>query len=246
MSQTQVQDNSAFAFQFFNNGKTACNGTHWNTLFSAKKTRKPSSESAFTATTHDESFTDSSKDGSSPNLESPNNWDSRMSIDSAETREDSVLNSALKPKKKAVVDDSKYKTELCKKFEGTGYCPYGRKCKFAHGKEELNEKLLSNKRRYKSKLCNSFHTIMTCPYGSRCLFAHEERTMEEIQSDHFYEKFIFCPDLVQEVSKNKRLSCFENVTKQSVNSNTVRFVGTLKSASEDDYDNLFNQSSFSM
>ena len=33
--------------------------------------------------------------------------------------------------------DPKYKTELCKKFQSTGHCPYGYKCRFAHGKQEL-------------------------------------------------------------------------------------------------------------
>ena len=33
--------------------------------------------------------------------------------------------------------DPKYKTELCKTFSDTGICPYGDKCRFAHGKEEL-------------------------------------------------------------------------------------------------------------
>ena len=35
----------------------------------------------------------------------------------------------------------KYKTELCKKFQSTGFCPYGNKCRFAHGKEELITKI---------------------------------------------------------------------------------------------------------
>jgi len=33
-----------------------------------------------------------------------------------------------------------YKTELCKKFESSGECPYGPKCQFAHGKRELRDK----------------------------------------------------------------------------------------------------------
>ncbi len=33
----------------------------------------------------------------------------------------------------------KYKTELCKNFSETGFCPYRKKCKFAHGINELNE-----------------------------------------------------------------------------------------------------------
>lgn len=31
-------------------------------------------------------------------------------------------------------DTLKYKTELCKKYEEKGLCPYGLKCRFAHGK----------------------------------------------------------------------------------------------------------------
>ena len=35
----------------------------------------------------------------------------------------------------------KYKTELCKKFQSIGFCPYANKCRFAHGKEELITKI---------------------------------------------------------------------------------------------------------
>mgnify|MGYP002345882633 CR=1 FL=1 len=31
----------------------------------------------------------------------------------------------------------KYKTELCRTFEEKGNCPYGHKCRVAHGKEDL-------------------------------------------------------------------------------------------------------------
>ena len=37
--------------------------------------------------------------------------------------------------------DMKYKTEICKKFQTNGKCPYGEKCRFAHGKQELITKL---------------------------------------------------------------------------------------------------------
>ena len=40
------------------------------------------------------------------------------------------------------MNDPKYKTELCKKFSDTGTCPYGSKCRFAHGKGELISKML--------------------------------------------------------------------------------------------------------
>lgn len=39
----------------------------------------------------------------------------------------------MKKKQKVKKDKVKYKTELCKTFSEKGYCPYGRKCRFAHG-----------------------------------------------------------------------------------------------------------------
>jgi len=246
MSTIQTLVNTSFNFPFAGYAKFVPSGNaQWSALFSNKNNRKASDESCGTTTTNDESFGDSSKEGFSPNLESPNAWESRVSIDSADTQIGELLNSTLKPKKKTAVDDTKYKTELCKKFEGTGYCPYGKKCKFAHGKEELNEKFLSNKRRYKSKKCNSFHTVMTCPYGSRCLFAHEERPLEEVQQNNYYEKFLFSPDLLSTVTR-KRLPCFEKSAQSEVKT-IVNFVGTLvDQESEDNYEEIFKYSSLSL
>ncbi len=67
--------------------------------------------------------------------------------------------------------DPKYKTELCKTFENTKFCPYGNKCRFAHGKDELFVKsnIVYN---YKKKQCKSFYKDNFCLYGSRCLFKH--------------------------------------------------------------------------
>ena len=62
--------------------------------------------------------------------------------------------------------DTKYKTELCKKFQSTGKCGY--KCRFAHGKEELVSKLQGVN--YKKKPCKTFNEKGYCPYGSRCSF----------------------------------------------------------------------------
>lgn len=145
------------------------------------------------------------------------------SIYSGEKHEDqyTVLNSALAMKKKAVPDDTKYKTELCKKWSETGQCPYGKKCRFAHGKHELNEKLNLNKARYKSKQCNSFHTTMVCPYGIRCLFAHENRPLRELTETKLYGKYLFCPDLLEKLPRNKnRLPAFAKNTKNTSSSLT--------------------------
>ena len=67
--------------------------------------------------------------------------------------------------------DPKYKTELCKTYSETKKCPYGFKCRFAHGKEELLSKIINSN--YKKKDCKTFSENGFCPYGSRCSFRHD-------------------------------------------------------------------------
>ena len=102
--------------------------------------------------------------------------------------------------------DPKYKTELCKTFSETGKCPYGFKCRFAHGKEELVSKILNSN--YKKKDCKTFSEFGFCPYGSRCSFRHDERKIEDIHLP-FYFINIFINDYKP---LEHRLSCFENLT----------------------------------
>ena len=75
--------------------------------------------------------------------------------------------------------NSKVKSSLCRNFSEFGICPYGLKCQFAHGLEELrcnNEHSSS----YKTKPCNSFTKKNYCRYGYRCNFSHknEEKRFE--------------------------------------------------------------------
>ena len=81
----------------------------------------------------------------------------------------------------------KYKTELCKNFQLKGYCKWGDKCCFAHGRHELRaKKHLNNK--YKSKICKHYHRSGYCPYGHRCQYFHIKDTYEEFFVA-FTEKF---------------------------------------------------------
>ena len=70
------------------------------------------------------------------------------------------------------VNPTRYKTELCRPFEESGYCKYGEKCQFAHGHDELRS--LSRHPKYKTELCRTYHTTGFCPYGPRCHFIHNE------------------------------------------------------------------------
>lgn len=64
----------------------------------------------------------------------------------------------------------RYKTELCRPFQDSGFCKYGDKCQFAHGEQDLRS--LPRHPKYKTELCRTYHTRGICPYGSRCHFIH--------------------------------------------------------------------------
>ena len=119
--------------------------------------------------------------------------------------------------------DPKYKTELCKKFQNTGHCPYGFKCRFAHGNEELIVK--NQGANYKKKPCKTFQEKGYCPYGSRCSFQHDERKFSDINLSYYYlQLFLFkklniFPTVNYFTSSNGsklingRLPIFESITK---------------------------------
>ncbi|XP_038886155.1 zinc finger CCCH domain-containing protein 14-like [Benincasa hispida] len=62
------------------------------------------------------------------------------------------------------------KTELCNKWQETGGCPYGDRCRFAHGPEELRP--VMRHPRYKTQMCRMVLAREKCPYGHRCHFRH--------------------------------------------------------------------------
>lgn len=62
---------------------------------------------------------------------------------------------------------------MCKKFLEFGYCRYGDKCQFAHGKDQLRTVVKHPK--YKTEKCKSFWSVGSCRYGTRCRFLHDEK-----------------------------------------------------------------------
>lgn len=65
-----------------------------------------------------------------------------------------------------------YKTELCASYMSTGgNCPYGEKCQFAHGPEEL--KTVDRPPKWRSKPCQNWVRTGTCSYNERCCFRHD-------------------------------------------------------------------------
>mmetsp|Transcript_29377 Transcript_29377/g.78932 ORF Transcript_29377/g.78932 Transcript_29377/m.78932 type:complete len:490 (-) Transcript_29377:213-1682(-) len=72
--------------------------------------------------------------------------------------------------RRASQHNSKYKTEMCKNWMEKGTCPYGHKCQFAHGPDDM--RLREHKPTYKTRPCQTFIQTGRCPYGTRCKFRH--------------------------------------------------------------------------
>lgn len=75
-----------------------------------------------------------------------------------------------KNNKQLNVNTQLYKTELCASYIKMGICPYGNKCQFAHGENEL--KSISRSPKWRSKPCANWSKFGSCRYGSRCCFKH--------------------------------------------------------------------------
>ena len=101
----------------------------------------------------------------------------------------------------------KYKTELCKYYEINGYCKYGDKCAYAHGKENLRSKV-TNTTAYRTKKCSQFYEQGYCPYGNRCQFAHQLKSNiinNPYDQSMGYEKILETISKLENVENIKKL-----------------------------------------
>ena len=114
---------------------------------------------------------------------------------------------------KEFIKDSKFKTELCSTFSEAGFCPYGNKCRFAHGRDELFERPV-NHPNYRRNECNAFHSTGYCNYGLRCHFKHNEnRGLDNTPRSYYTYLLKMCDDAEEiEVKKMKRLKVFRCIT----------------------------------
>ena len=132
----------------------------------------------------------------------------------------------------------KYKTELCKYFEINGYCKYGDKCAYAHGKENLRSKV-TNTTAYRTKKCVQFFEQGYCPYGNRCQFAHQ---LKSNIINNPYDRGMTYGKILETISKlenvenikklieKPRLSVFEDLceNKENTESRLLEDIKSLK------------------
>ena len=111
----------------------------------------------------------------------------------------------------------------------SGNCPYGFKCRFAHGKNELNSKIFNIN--YKKKPCKSFNQFGFCPYGSRCNFLHNNRKIRNINLPYFY-----IMTFIDFITLNKRLPVFKNLEfdNNNINKDKISNSSTSSNSNCDD------------
>lgn len=131
-------------------------------------------------------------------------------------------------KKKEKENDPKYKSELCKTFIETKFCPYGNSCRFAHGKSDLME--IDNNyhkeeiQKYKRKNCVSFHTKGMCLYGKRCNFIHNEDIYKNVWNSYFHLKL---KNYIYIIMYNSKKS-INNITRGLFNFRHKEFISKTK------------------
>lgn len=80
-------------------------------------------------------------------------------------------------------------------------CRYDKRCRYAHGREELRPILRSNQ--YKTKICKAYHDNGSCSYGTRCTFIHQ---MNATDRNHY--------NLIPPISPALSNSSFQSITHQ--------------------------------
>ncbi|MCQ2816551.1 MAG: zinc finger CCCH domain-containing protein [archaeon] len=143
----------------------------------------------------------------------------------------------------------KYKTELCKFFEMNGFCKFGDKCAYAHGKEELRSKVTKSSA-YRSRKCTQFFEKGFCPYGSRCQFAHALST--NILNNPYEKNMSYTKTLktlsklenvqnIKSFAEKRRLPIFQQIvpsTEKESNENCFLFEEIKKLTASDIYERL--------
>ncbi|MES1920056.1 hypothetical protein MHBO_001781 [Bonamia ostreae] len=87
----------------------------------------------------------------------------------------------------AEIDVTKYKTELCLNWMTLGKCPYGNRCNFGHGVNDLRAN--RRVRNYKTQMCcdPARQGGHSCAFGAKCNFLHPGEALRKNFSKSYFE-----------------------------------------------------------
>ncbi|KAI8975977.1 hypothetical protein BDB01DRAFT_853480 [Pilobolus umbonatus] len=105
------------------------------------------------------------------------------------------------PKVPHVMDNPLYKTRLCERFEVEGSCPYGLKCNFAHGVNELRGKSTETAQPEPRAPSNNFHLTTSHSSGNHASNSNNSNNTNEQQS--FEGNFLFKTKLCERFMKDR-------------------------------------------
>jgi hypothetical protein len=122
------------------------------------------------------------------------------------TDEESISTTSISRKGSGEISfKAKYKTEICKFWGLNKSCKFGETCAFAHGSNEIRQKVIFSPS-YKTKKCKQFFDHGFCLYGTRCQFLHHEFN----DNSFSYKKALKAIEAVPKIDL-KRLKVFEEI-----------------------------------
>ena len=120
-------------------------------------------------------------------------------------------NGAISPKSTEISFKAKFKTEKCKFWDLNKNCKYSDNCAFAHGSNEVRQKIIPSAN-YKTKKCKQFFENGFCPYGSRCQFLHKDEDNLPFTYHNLLKSIVESGET--KIDTNRRLKIFEKICQE--------------------------------
>jgi len=118
----------------------------------------------------------------------------------------------------ANLSDPRRKTELCKLHMIGKQCPYGDKCNFAHGENELKSRSFTHPN-YKTVKCRNFYMDGYCCFGARCQFIHKANL--RIESNQYTTALYGRVMKLSQLKKERPLTNMHDLVSESADSEGV-------------------------
>ena len=142
---------------------------------------------------------------------------------------------------------------LCKKFSTNQGCPYGDKCQFAHGAQELRlyngqgaqpnmnnlNKSQNSLLNYKIVKCKNWEKDKTCKYGIHCTFAHGDEEIRH-KTDNLYQFNLSMPFMMPMIVPPQNGIDFNQMQQFMVNGQMMMGMNNMNQNIGQDQNNISN------